>query len=109
MVRSLRALTTDAAGELDVLRHDGHTLGVDGAQVGVLEEGDEVGLGCFLQGHDSRSLEAELELVLLRDLTNEALERELADQELRGLLVATDLAESHGTRGTVSVRFLYSF
>ena len=36
----LGALATDAAGQLDVLAlgHDGHTLGVARAQVGVLEE-----------------------------------------------------------------------
>eukprot|EP00959_Pyramimonas_sp_CCMP1952_P381806 8000679-Pyramimonas_sp.AAC.1 len=28
----LSALATDTAGKLDVLGHDGHTLGVDGAQ-----------------------------------------------------------------------------
>ncbi|WVZ59556.1 LOW QUALITY PROTEIN: hypothetical protein U9M48_009681 [Paspalum notatum var. saurae] len=32
------ALAPDAAGELDVLGHDGDALGVDGAEVGVLEE-----------------------------------------------------------------------
>ena len=42
--RNLSTLSTDAAGELDVLGHDGDTLGVDGAQVGVLEETDEVSL-----------------------------------------------------------------
>ena len=35
--RRLSALTTDAAGKLDVLGHDSHTLGVDSAQVGVLK------------------------------------------------------------------------
>ena len=45
---SLRALSTDAAGELDVLGHDGHTLGMDGAQVGVLEKSDKVSLGSLL-------------------------------------------------------------
>ena len=30
-------LSADAAGELDVLRHNGNPLGVDGAQVGVYE------------------------------------------------------------------------
>ena len=40
----LGALATDAAGQLDVLWHDGHTLGVDGAKVGVLEEANQVGL-----------------------------------------------------------------
>ena len=41
---NLSSLSTDAAGELDVLVHDGDTLGVDGAQVGVLEQTDQVGL-----------------------------------------------------------------
>ena len=40
--KRLSALAADAARQLDVLRHDRHTLGVDGAQVGVLEEADEV-------------------------------------------------------------------
>ena len=34
---------------MDIFGHDGHTLGVDGAQVGVLEKTNEVGLGCFLK------------------------------------------------------------
>jgi len=33
---------------------------VDGAQVGVLEEGDEVSLDGFLEGTDGRALEAEI-------------------------------------------------
>ena len=43
-VMSLGALSADAAGELDVLGHDGDALGVDGAQVGVLEQPDQVSL-----------------------------------------------------------------
>jgi hypothetical protein len=34
---------------LNVLGHDGHTLGVDGAQVGVLEEADQVSLAGLLK------------------------------------------------------------
>ncbi|KAK0960968.1 Histone H4 [Friedmanniomyces endolithicus] len=41
--RHLRALATKTARKLDVLALDGDTLGVDGEQVGVLEEGDEGG------------------------------------------------------------------
>ena len=48
-IECLRALTTDAAGELDVLGHDGHALGVDGAQVGVLEETNQVSLTGLLK------------------------------------------------------------
>ena len=38
----LGTFATDSSGQLDVLWHDGHTLGVDGAKVGVLEDSDEV-------------------------------------------------------------------
>ena len=39
-----------------------HTLGVDGSQVGVFEEGDEVSLSSLLQSHDGRGLETEIGL-----------------------------------------------
>ena len=72
---------------MDVLGHDGDALGVDRAQVGVLEETNEVGLGRLLQGHDGGALEAEVGLEVLGDLADEALEGELADEQLGGLLV----------------------
>ena len=65
----LRALATDAAGKLDVLREDGDALGVDGAEVGVLKEADEVRLGRLLERHDGRGLEAEVRLEVLGDLS----------------------------------------
>ena len=45
----LSTLATNAAGKLDVLGHDSHTLRMDGTQVGVLEQTHEVGLGRLLQ------------------------------------------------------------
>jgi hypothetical protein len=84
---------------------DGDTLGVDGAEVGVLEERDEVSLNGLLESADGRRLEAEIRLEVLGDLTDETLEGQLADQELGRLLVATDLTESDGT-GLVAVRLL---
>jgi hypothetical protein len=103
--RSLTALTTEAAGKLDVLALDGDTLGVDGAQVGVLEEGDEVGLNGLLESADGGGLEAEVRLEVLGDLTDKTLERQLADEKLGGLLVAADLTESNRT-GLVAVGLL---
>ena len=41
---NLSPLAANAPGELDVLGHDGDALGVDGAQVGVLEQADQVSL-----------------------------------------------------------------
>ena len=39
-----------------------HTFGVDGSQVGVLEQRDEVRLGSFLKGHHSGRLEPQVGL-----------------------------------------------
>ena len=103
--RHLRALTTDAAGEVDVTGHDGDTLGVDGAQVGVLEETDDVGLSSLLKGEDGGGLEAEIALEVLGDFANEALEGKLPEEELSGLLELADLTKSHSS-GAVTVGLL---
>ena len=70
---------------------------MDGAQVGVLKEGDEVSLDGLLERTDGRRLEAEVRLEVLRDLADQALEGQLADQQLRRLLVTTDFTESDGS------------
>jgi hypothetical protein len=93
---SSRSLAADSAGELEVLGHDGHSLGVDGAEVGVLEQADKVGLGGLLEGEHGRRLEAEVVLELRSDLADESLEGELSDEELGALLEAADLAEGDG-------------
>ena len=49
---------------------DGNTLGVNGAQVGVLEQGDEVRLDGLLKSTNGGGLEAEIGLEVLGDLTN---------------------------------------
>jgi hypothetical protein len=90
---SLSTLATDTAGKLDVLGHDGHTLGVDGAQVSVLEQTDQVGLAGLLKGHDGRALEAQVGLEVLGDLADETLEGQLTDQQLGALLVTSDLTK----------------
>ena len=101
----LGTFSTDSAGQLDVLGHNGDTLGVDGAKVGILEETDEVSLRGLLEGHDGRALEAEVSLEVLSDLTDKTLEGELADEKLGRLLVSSDLTESDGT-GPVTMGLL---
>ena len=103
--KSSGALSTDSAGELHVLWHDGDSLGVDGAEVGVLEEADHVSLRGLLESEDGAGLETELVSVLRGDLTDESLEGELSNQELGALLETSDLTESDGT-GSESVGFL---
>jgi hypothetical protein len=86
-------------------RLDGDTLGVDSAQVGVLKEGDDVGLNGLLESADGGRLEAEVRLEVLGDLTDETLERELSNQELSGLS-GTDGSHRYRRFGLVSVGLL---
>ena len=92
----LSTLTTDAACQLDVLGHDGDTLGVDGTEVSVLKETYEVGLRCLLESHDSRGLEAQVGLEVLGNFTHKTLEWKLPDEQLGALLVTADLTQGHG-------------
>ena len=80
--RELSSLSTDPPGQLDVLGHDGDPLGVDGAEVGVLEEPHKVCLTGLLKSHNSGTLEAQISLEILCNLTNQSLEWQLADQQL---------------------------
>ena len=76
---------------------------MESVEVGVLEQADQVSLACFLECQYSRGLELELEV--LGNFTNKALEGELADEELGTLLVLADLPEGYGS-GTIAVGFL---
>jgi histone H3 len=103
----LGALTADPASELNILGHDGDTTGMDGAQVGILKETDKVGFSSLLEGTDGGGLEAEISLEILGNLTNKTLEGELADEELSGLLISSDLTKGDGS-GPVPVGLLHS-
>ncbi len=70
---------------------------MDSAKVGILKEGDEVGLNGLLEGTDGGGLEAEIGLEVLSNFADQALERQLADQKLGRLLVTANLTESDGT------------
>ena len=107
MAERLSAFSADAACQLHVLGHNGDSFGVDGAEVGVLEEPGEVGLASLLQGHDGRALEAQVGLEVLGNLSHKSLEGQLADQKLSGFLVASDFAEGDGARAE-SVRALHA-
>jgi len=80
---------------------------VDGAQVGVLEQADQVGLSGLLQSQNSRALETQVALELLGDLADQALEGQLADQQVGALLELADLTQSHST-GAVAVGLLHA-
>ena len=70
---------------------------MNGAEIGVFEEAHQVGFRGFLKSKHSRALEAEIGLEVLSDLSDEALEGELTDEELRALLVLPDLTQGHSS------------
>ena len=78
---------------------------MDGAQVGVFKETNQVSLRGFLEGHDGRGLETEVSLEVLGNLTDQTLEGQLPDQELGALLVTPDLTEGDGA-GPVTMGLL---
>ena len=71
---------TNAAGKLHVLRHDGDTLGVDGAKVGIFKQANHICLSSLLKGQHRGSLETQIRLEVLSDFTNQTLERQFAEQ-----------------------------
>jgi len=99
------ALTAETTSEGKILGLNSDTPGVDGSQVGVLEEGDEVGLSSLLKGHNSRGLEPKIRLEVLSDFPDEPLEGELPDQQLGGLLVLSDFTEGDSS-GAEAMRLL---
>ena len=76
------SVTTDSLGKLKVLGHDGDPLSVDGAEVGVFEEGDQVGLSCFLEGKHCLALEPDFLFELGGDLPHQSLEGQLPDEQV---------------------------
>ena len=94
---NLSTFSTDTSCQLDVLGHDGDTLGVDGAQVGILKETDKVSFRCFLESHDSRALESQIGLEILSNFTDQTLEWQLPDEQFCALLVSSDFTESDGS------------
>ena len=103
----LSSFSSNSSSQLDILWHNGDPLSVDSAQVGVFKKTNQVGLTGLLKSSNSRALEAQIGLEVLGDLTNQTLERQLADKKLGALLVATNLTKGNCTRA-ISVRLLDS-
>ena len=94
----LASFTADATSQLDILWHDGHTLGVDRAQVGIFEKTNKVGFGGFLKREDRGALEPQVCLKILRNFTDQPLERKFADQKISRFLVSAYLAQRNSPR-----------
>ena len=80
---------------------------MNGTEICVLEEPNQIGLGGFLECGDGAALESEVGLEVLGDLPHQPLERQLPYEELRALLVLPDLTKSHCPRPE-TVRLLHA-
>jgi hypothetical protein len=75
---------------------------MDSAKVGVLKEAHKESFSGLLESNNGRALESQVGSEVLGDLSHKSLEGKLADEELSGLLVSSNLTMSHSAR-TVSV------
>mmetsp|Transcript_12929 Transcript_12929/g.19584 ORF Transcript_12929/g.19584 Transcript_12929/m.19584 type:complete len:234 (+) Transcript_12929:417-1118(+) len=93
------SFTPQSSCQIHVADHDGHPLGVDGAEVGIFEQPHHVGFAGLLQGQDSLGLESVLLILLCGpgDLANQTLKGELLHQQVGALLVLSNLAKSNCT------------
>jgi hypothetical protein len=73
-LKSLGSFSSDSPSQLDILWHDGHTFGVNGAQVGVLKESDQVSLTGLLESADGCALEPEISFEVLSNFSHKTLE-----------------------------------
>jgi hypothetical protein len=64
----LRHIKDNASGQLDILEYNKDALGVDDAEIGVLNEAAEVGLVRLLKVHHREALKVHIDLDILDDL-----------------------------------------
>jgi len=77
----LSPLSTDPPCQLDILWHNGHTLGVNCAQVGVLEKANQISFAGLLKSADGCTLEPEISFEVLSNFSHKTLEGQLADKQ----------------------------
>lgn len=90
-------IATKSSGKGHVTGHDGHPFGVHGAQVRVLEELHQVGLGGLLQRLQGAQLKAKLPIhlqAIFGNRSNQPLEGRLGQQQPARVLVGAYLAQS---------------
>jgi histone H3 len=79
--------------KLNVLGHDGNTLGVNGAQVCILKHANKVSLWSLLERKHCRALETQVVIEILSNLSYQTLEWCLANQKVSQLFVFPDVSK----------------
>ena len=99
--------STNPFCQLHVFWHDGDTLGMDSAEIGIFKETHKISLTRLLQGHHCSTLEAQIRSMNLCNLTHKPLEGILANEQCCSLLIFPDLPESY-CAWSVTVRYFDS-
>ena len=71
-VDGLEPLATDPPSKMNVFGHYGHTLRMDGTQIGVLKETHKVCFCCLLQSKHRMALETQISLHKHNRMTKES-------------------------------------
>lgn len=108
-VNDLSAFTANSPCQLYIFWHDRDTFGVNGAQIRVFEQADQVSFRRFLKGTYSGALKAQIGFEILRDFTNQTLKRQFPDEQLCRLLVSSDFSQSYSTRSEKKIQNKYTF
>lgn len=90
----MHAVASDAPGQIHVLLLHGAALGMNCAQIRVLEQADDVRFGGLLEGLQRLRLESKLVVHVDRDASHQSLEGSPRQKAVNGLLVALDLPQS---------------
>ena len=83
--------------QLDILWHDVNTLAVDGTQICILKQVDNVPLHCLFHGKKGHCLKSQITPYLLGDLPNPPHKWKPPDKEEGRLLKFADLPQGHCT------------
>ena len=89
------SFSSDSSGKLDVLGHDCDSSCMDGAKVSVLEQSDQVGLSCLLQGKYSRALKSQFAFEITGDVSHQSLEGEFSNKQISGFLIFPDFSQGN--------------
>ena len=99
--------STNPFCQLHVFWHDGDTLGMDSAEIGIFKETHKISLTRLLQGHHCSTLEAQIRPMNLCNLAHKPLEGMLMNKQCSSLLILPDLPECHSA-WSIAVGFLDS-
>lgn len=96
--QSLSARVHKLLGQDQVLREHSGPGSVQSQQVALFKQTRHIVFRCLLQGADGRRLETKISLVFCRRLTDQALERQLLQQQVGALLIPANFPQGHGSR-----------